>query len=136
MDSLRLILLLALLLYGATAIDRARQVICAHRKALPVSVQTITGVDRKYIRHVAGLASVQPARMVVQDSMLPGTELSHVARIFLQPAHETEAIQDAYQEGANWGFTDGILYTSQKPAESRVSGGASCDSIIISQSIN
>lgn len=116
MDFLRLMFLLALLLYGAAAIERAHLVISAKQKTCAVATNTLTHEDKIYIRHVAGLASVQAASIVVQDGILPGTGLDRAAEIFDPTAHaETEAIRDACRGVKTSVLKNGILYTSRKP---------------------
>src|SRR5688572_3194570 len=96
MDFLRLILLLALLLYGAAATERARLVIREKQKACTVAGQALTYGDKNFIRQVASLASMQAASIVIQDGILPGTELDHVTEMFDPATHaKTEAIRDA-----------------------------------------
>lgn len=95
MDFLRLMFLLALLLYGAAAIERAHLVISAKQKTCAVATNTLT---------------------VVQDGILPDTELDRVSEIFDPTAHaETEAIRDACRGVKTSVLKNGILYTSRKP---------------------
>lgn len=110
MNILRLIVLLALLLYGATAIDRARQVIRAKHNAQKGSAPTVTGMNKKYSRYAADRAAVNPVGMLVQDSMLLGTGLDQIAGTFQK--NKTEAIQDAQKQRGTLRSKDGVLYAS------------------------
>jgi guanine deaminase len=115
MDILRLTLLMALLLFGAAATERSRDVIRKH-EVWAVANPAVSSRHNMYMKHVAGLASVQPASIVVQDGMLLGTGLDRVAEMFDPTAHaETEAIRDACRRAKTSVLKDGILYTSRKP---------------------
>jgi tRNA(Arg) A34 adenosine deaminase TadA len=113
MDFLRLILLLALLVFGVAATERSRAVISAEQE-----VQGVSGSveEMNYMRYVAGHASGQPASIVVQDGMLLGTGLDRVEEMFDPTAHaETEAIRDACRRAKTMVLKDGVLYASRKP---------------------
>jgi tRNA(Arg) A34 adenosine deaminase TadA len=113
MDFLRLTLLLALLLFGVAATERSRPVISAQQEVWAV---TSWAGEKNYMKHVAGLASGQPASIVVQNGVLLGTGFDRVAEMFDPTAHaETEAIRDACRRAKTTVLKDGVLYTSQKP---------------------
>lgn len=116
MDFLRLILLMALLLYGAAATDHARLVISEKQKPCVVTDKSLTPEYKVYIKHVAGLASAQPASIVIQDGLLLGPWFDRVTEMFDQTVHaETEAIRDACRGVKTSVLENGVLYTSRKP---------------------
>ncbi len=115
MDFLRLILLVSLLAYGAIVTHHSRELIYAQHEAGAVRYLDLTDEDRVYIKHLAGLATVQPASILVQDGMLLGTGLDHQDQ-FDPTAHaETEAIRDACRQAKKTVLKDGVLYASRQP---------------------
>lgn len=114
MDLLRFILLLSLLAYGVIATDHSRELIrVQHQRA--GNPGALTAEDSIHIRYLAGLATVQPASILVQDGMLLGTGLDRQDQ-FDPTAHaETEAIRDACRRARTSVLKDGVLYASRQP---------------------